>query len=146
MFSNTRPLPLGASQQDVFFLCTWVIGSKKIQEDTGLGGGKGGQLRAQQQKIGAIPYYLVISDYEKAFLYVALGQAEQSENTKVFWKSTNVFWQNTNVICKCVRFSKQICVLPKHFRLLVLKIQNNLYLSSNSFITTLQIAILPTLH
>ena len=37
-----------------------------------IGGGKGGAiLRAQQNKdFGAIPYFLVIADYEKAFLYV----------------------------------------------------------------------------
>ena len=44
-----------------------------VLEDTGLGGGRGAILRAHQKKdFGAIPYFLVITNYEKAFLYVAL--------------------------------------------------------------------------
>ena len=42
-------------------------------EDTGLGG-EGGAIEGTTNKaFGAIPYFLVIADYEKAFLYVALG-------------------------------------------------------------------------
>ena len=42
-------------------------------EDTGLGKKGGGILRSHQKKFfGTIPYFLVIADYEKAFLYVAL--------------------------------------------------------------------------
>jgi hypothetical protein len=53
----------------------YIIYVRKLALLTGLvGRGKGGAiLRAQQNKdFGAIPYFLVIADYEKAFLYVVL--------------------------------------------------------------------------
>jgi len=49
---------------------------KFLQEDTGLGGGGGGGGNpegAPKKDFGAIPFFLVIANYEKAFLYVALG-------------------------------------------------------------------------
>jgi len=39
---------------------------------TVLGGGGGNTEVEQKKDFGAIPYFLVITDYEKAFMYVAL--------------------------------------------------------------------------
>lgn len=46
---------------------------KFLQEDTGLGGGERGAIEGATFLFGAIPCFLVIADYNKAFLYVALG-------------------------------------------------------------------------
>jgi hypothetical protein len=65
-FGRTRCFKLGIQ---------YIIYVRKLALLTGLvGRGKGGAiLRAQQNKdFGAIPYFLVIADYEKAFLYVVL--------------------------------------------------------------------------
>ena len=61
----------------------WEVVFRARLEDPGLGGGKGGIIpRAQQKKdFGAIPYFLVIADYDKVILYVAPGQfLSDSEN------------------------------------------------------------------
>jgi hypothetical protein len=44
-----------------------------LQEDTGDWKKRGGNIEGAPKKdFGAIPYFLVIADYEKAFLYVGL--------------------------------------------------------------------------
>ncbi len=118
------------------------------QEDTGLGGGKEGAiLRAQQKKgFGVIPYFLVIADYEKAFLYVALKQflSNMDELTQQINFKSVLLKQNTfksilpkqNTFFKSVLeiqnnfrsvLPKTLSVPPKQFCVLALKIQNNLY-------------------
>ncbi len=63
--------------------------------------GKGGQLRVQQNKIGAIPYFLVIADYQECFsVCVALGWFMNRPNRKIptdcKHKSRNILRNVTN--------------------------------------------------
>ena len=54
----------------IHVLCAYGL----LQKDTGLGEKRGGNTEGAPKKdFGAIPFFLVITDYEKAFMYVDLG-------------------------------------------------------------------------